>query len=293
MIIAWPNSDGSITLSQRQASGHVMPKVVSSPPRKASLLTSASFSNTSTTSITFSIPSLTGVNSSTNSTALIWAYSTQNPGSAAVDATILQHLASGNTKISLLATLDSSIPSTPGSTMNPIIGGGTTSGSGSGSGSGSSGTSGTSGGASAGGSTAFESNKNILIAHVVCGALATMAVLPIGILVPRIARGLTTSRWWFPVHAAMNGILGFGLIVAAFAIARANFHNHGGFNSTHRKLGLTLFILAILQTLLGLFTHYYQRTHRFQFSSGRGPSNYIHAFLGQVVVAIGFGTVWA
>ncbi|WVQ96841.1 hypothetical protein IAU59_003948 [Kwoniella sp. CBS 9459] len=294
MIITWPNSDGSITLSQRQASGHIMPRVVSNPSRKASLLTSASFSNTSTTSITFSIPSLTGVNSSTNSTALIWAYSTQNPGSAAVDATIQQHLASGNTKIALLATLDSSIPSAPGSTMDPISGntgssGGGSTGSGSGSGNGT-----VSGGGSVeGGIIESGSSKNILIAHVVCGALATMAVLPIGILVPRIARGLTTSRWWFPVHAALNGILGFGLIVAAFAIARANFHDHGGFNSTHRKLGLTLFILAIFQTLLGLFTHYYQRTHRFQLSSGRGPSNYIHVILGQVVVGIGFGTVWA
>ncbi|WVF69342.1 hypothetical protein IAT40_004118 [Kwoniella sp. CBS 6097] len=295
MIIAWPNSDGSITVSQRQASGHVMPKVVSSPPRKASLLTSASFSNTSTTSITFSIPSVTGANASTNSTALIWAYSTQNPGSAAVDATIQQHLASGNTKISLLATLDPTIPSTPGSTMNPLSGTGSGSTTNSGGGGSSGGTGGTSGGAGAGGGiiSEFGANKGILIAHVVCGALATMAILPIGILVPRIARGLTTSRWWFPVHAALNGILGFGLIVAAFAIARANFHDHGGFNSTHRKLGLTLFILAILQTHLGLFTHYYQRTHKFQFSNGRGPSNYIHVILGQIVVGIGFGTVWA
>ena len=37
MVILWPNSDGSVTLSQRSASGRFMPTVVSSPPRVASL----------------------------------------------------------------------------------------------------------------------------------------------------------------------------------------------------------------------------------------------------------------
>jgi hypothetical protein len=37
MVIMWPNSDGTITLSQRKASSEVEPKVDSSPPRVASL----------------------------------------------------------------------------------------------------------------------------------------------------------------------------------------------------------------------------------------------------------------
>ena len=37
MVILWPNSDGSVTLSQRSASGRFMPTVVSSPPRVASI----------------------------------------------------------------------------------------------------------------------------------------------------------------------------------------------------------------------------------------------------------------
>jgi hypothetical protein len=40
MVIMWPNTDGSITLSQRQASGHVQPTVVTSPPRVASKVAS-------------------------------------------------------------------------------------------------------------------------------------------------------------------------------------------------------------------------------------------------------------
>jgi hypothetical protein len=42
MVIMWPNSDGSITLSQRMSSAEVMPTVVSSPPRLATLSTSLS-----------------------------------------------------------------------------------------------------------------------------------------------------------------------------------------------------------------------------------------------------------
>jgi hypothetical protein len=73
-----------------------------------------------------------------------------------------------------------------------------------------------------------------MIAHVVVGALATMLFLPLGTLVPRFARGMTTKRWWFPVHSAVNGIIGFILVIAAFAIAMANFGDDGNFNTTHR-----------------------------------------------------------
>lgn len=40
MVIMWPNSDGSTTLSQRQASAEVMPTVVASPPRVAIMVAS-------------------------------------------------------------------------------------------------------------------------------------------------------------------------------------------------------------------------------------------------------------
>nr|XP_019045750.1 hypothetical protein I302_06141 [Kwoniella bestiolae CBS 10118]OCF24680.1 hypothetical protein I302_06141 [Kwoniella bestiolae CBS 10118] len=258
MIIAWPNSDGSITLSQRKTNNHVTPTVDSNPPRKATLLSSSSFSNTSTTSISFTLPS----NSNTNSTNLIWAYGNKNPGSSSASTSNLaQHLASGNTQISLLAN------SLPSPTTTNGNGNSTTS-----------------------NRPSSRTSKTVLIAHVACGGIATMAILPIGILIPRISRGLTMKRWWFPVHGALNGVLAFGLIVAAFGIARANFT--GGFNSTHRKLGLTLFILSIIQTLLGILTHWWQPKHRLQTKSGRGPVNFLHMLLGLVVVGIGFGTVW-
>jgi hypothetical protein len=37
MIIVWPHTGGNITLSQRQASGHVEPSVVANPVNVATL----------------------------------------------------------------------------------------------------------------------------------------------------------------------------------------------------------------------------------------------------------------
>ena len=41
MVIVWPNSDGSATLSQRTASGETMPTLDSSPDRVATLQSDA------------------------------------------------------------------------------------------------------------------------------------------------------------------------------------------------------------------------------------------------------------
>lgn len=64
-------------------------------------------------------------------------------------------------------------------------------------------------------------NHKALLAHAICGALAIMLFMPIGTLVPRLSRGISRSRWWFPTHAALNGLLAGGLVIAAFAIANS------------------------------------------------------------------------
>jgi hypothetical protein len=42
VVVLWPNSDGTFTLSQRTATGHELPSVDSSPARVATMLQSAS-----------------------------------------------------------------------------------------------------------------------------------------------------------------------------------------------------------------------------------------------------------
>ncbi|CAD6578761.1 MAG: hypothetical protein TREMPRED_002264 [Tremellales sp. Tagirdzhanova-0007] len=136
------------------------------------------------------------------------------------------------------------------------------------------------------------SKYQLQIAHAVCGALGTLLFLPIGILIPRISRGLTTHRWWFPAHSIVNGLLGFAFITAAFGIAVANFDVDGGISSTtHRQLGVTLFALMFAQIGLGIFTHWVKARQGFHFN-GRGPTNFLHMILGLVTVAIGWATTY-
>ena len=59
--------------------------------------------------------------------------------------------------------------------------------------------------------------------------------LPAGVVVPRIARGLTTSRWWFVVHAVVQGGIVVVLAIAGFSIAWAYFSY--GLDTPHRVSG--------------------------------------------------------
>jgi hypothetical protein len=42
VVVVWPNSDGTITLSQRKPTGHALPPVDPNPPRVATVEQSAS-----------------------------------------------------------------------------------------------------------------------------------------------------------------------------------------------------------------------------------------------------------
>ncbi|KAH8796232.1 hypothetical protein DL96DRAFT_1643983 [Flagelloscypha sp. PMI_526] len=86
MVIAWENSDKSITLSQRRGQGHDNPVVVDSPSYKATLLQTLSTTSGSQKSYAFSIPSVI-----TGKTSMIYAIGDLNPNSSSVNADIPQH----------------------------------------------------------------------------------------------------------------------------------------------------------------------------------------------------------
>ena len=89
MVILWSNSDGSISLSQRSAPGFVMPTVASSPPRVASLVAGAT-TTSGNHQYSFTVPA-----DSATMQDLIFAYGSQNPGSASLDATLTKHTDTG------------------------------------------------------------------------------------------------------------------------------------------------------------------------------------------------------
>ncbi len=49
----------------------------------------------------------------------------------------------------------------------------------------------------------------------------------------------------------------------------------------------------IIQVLLGIFVHWIKvKPHKFRTVSDRGPSNFIHMFIGVIIMLIGWATVW-
>ena len=56
---------------------------------------------------------------------------------------------------------------------------------------------------------------------------------------------------------------------------------------------MILVVGVILQIALGIFVHWYKAApHRFQATSGRGPSHFIHFILGVLIVIFGWATAW-
>ncbi|KAF7357930.1 CBD9-like protein [Mycena venus] len=90
MVIMWGNSNGSVTLSQRQA------------PTTLSETLSTTSGNSA---FVYTIPA----NSDTKQ-SLIYAFGTTNPGSSDPSATLQQHLDSGPTSLDLTKSLSSSTP---------------------------------------------------------------------------------------------------------------------------------------------------------------------------------------
>ncbi len=206
MVIMWPNSDGSITLSQRQASAEIMPTVVSNPPRTATLESSLSYLTGSNPKLVFSIPA-----PSTASNDIIWAFGTSNPGDSAVDASLTQHLNSGPTTLDLTKVLavGSQDPTSPAFKIEASTGGSGTSGS--------SGSSGTNSGSSSTPPPVAVSLPPLLpyekyiVAHAICCVIGFLGLLPLGAIVARWAR--TFSPVWFRIHWVIQFVLGAQLPV--------------------------------------------------------------------------------
>lgn len=231
------------------------------PPRQATLQEDACYSNSTGTSLTFTVPS-----NELNNTIVIWAMSRTRPDSMNVDAGLIQHTWHGGEMISF----EEEATETP---INTVIGYGT-----------SKATDPKTGGPSL-----------ALIAHVVCGVLVTMLVLPGGVVVPRITRGLTTTKSWFYFHMLNQGFFALALVCVNFGLGLSF---GGEIDSAHRKTGTALFVLVILQIVLGCFSHFYKPGHTvrnftFETKRGRGPSNFLHVVFGIITVAVGWSACWS
>jgi hypothetical protein len=63
--------------------------------------------------------------------------------------------------------------------------------------------------------------QKLLLVHAVIGGIATVILLPLGVIIPRLSKTFVGRVWWIPAHGVVNGLLAGGLIIAAWAIAQS------------------------------------------------------------------------
>jgi hypothetical protein len=130
-------------------------------------------------------------------------------------------------------------------------------------------------------------SQMMLRAHAIIMSLAFLLILPFGAIFVRITRTWIPGRFWFATHwifqwpfAGLLIAIGFGLAVR---VIQKDGKKH--FSTTHKKWGLALVILYIVQCCLGGIIHFIKEKNRIR----RPPQNYIHACLGLLIIG---GSFW-
>ncbi|KAI0779570.1 hypothetical protein C8Q74DRAFT_1198609 [Fomes fomentarius] len=246
MVIMWPNSDGTITLSQRSASGEVMPTLVSNPPRVAAVDAAASDLTASQPTLSFTIPD----DSSSTSQTLIWAFASSAPSSSSQSAPLQQHDDSGAISLSFSsdpnAVPSSSAPDTP---LLPY--------------------------------------QKMIVAHAILCTIGFLILLPAGALLARYARTFTSG--WFKGHWVFQLAIAGPIIVTgvALGIAAVSTAQAMHLNDDHKKWGVAIFVLYIVQCVLGEVIHRVKPTS-WTVRKKRPLQNYFHAILGLLVIGLSF-----
>lgn len=270
MVIMWANEDGSLVMSQREATAHSEPQVVSSPTRVATVRSDLSSLTGSAITFAFSMPS-----SGQTSEDMIYAFGRTKPNSNSVSADLAQHSTTGSFTLDLTGNVPDSSPTSTGSatgTATATLALPTQTG---GSGSGSL-------------NIPYTTAEKKLLAHGVLSALGFCFFLPIGVLQARFLRIWWPT--WFKTHWIVQAGLAGPFIVAGFALA-VNVVQEAGirhFNDTHTIIGLVLFLLYVCQALYGLIIHIVKNPYRRR----RPVQNYGHAILGLGVIALSLYQVW-
>ncbi|KAI0630134.1 hypothetical protein C8Q77DRAFT_244220 [Trametes polyzona] len=260
MVIMWPNSDGSITLSQRKAPSEVMPTVDSSPPRTATLDASASDLTGKLPKLSFTIPA---DSSSSTAQTIIWAFGNVKPDSAAVDATLIQHLESNPIQIDMSrAVSDADIVHLANPATDPNSSSGTV-------------------------DTPLLPFQKKIVAHGLLCTIGFLIMLPAGAILARYARTYTST--WFTGHWAFQFAFAGPVIIAGVALGISAVETAGAkhLDDDHKKWGIAIFVLYFVQIALGAVIHYVKPTS-WTVGKRRPLQNYFHAVLGLLIIALGF-----
>ncbi|QRW16278.1 cytochrome b561 domain-containing protein [Rhizoctonia solani] len=263
MVIMWANEDGTLVLSQREATAHAQPQVVSTPPRVAAIAPTSAHLRVGC--VFFILCSKLG------------AVLGEDDICICVSATLAQHSVTGSFTLNLAGTvpdspLISASPGGTGSVTTTTLAVPTQSG----------------GSGSDTLTIPYSAAERKLLAHGILSALGFCFFLPIGVLQARFLRIWWPT--WFKTHWIVQAGLAGPFIVAGFALA-VNVVQEAGmrhFNDKHTIIGLVLFLLYVCQALYGLIIHIVKDPYRRR----RPAQNYGHAILGLAIIALSLYQVW-
>ncbi|KAJ1569982.1 hypothetical protein HK096_007320, partial [Nowakowskiella sp. JEL0078] len=224
IVVAWPNKDGSVTISRRLVSGYQMPTYSSS--NTATLLSNESGIHTvngkSTFVAAFTRPKtqLSSLKaqyalSSSSTTSFIWAgHVSANPGSSDPSASITKHTSSTRREVSNVNLLKDAADSTEMTT-----------------------------------STA---NSQLMYAHAILLVISWGLLAPAGIIVARFFKN-ALGVWWFRLHWGLFGTATL-LTLVSFALIFVYVTQNGGshFFSIHAIFGIIFVVLVPVQFALGI-----------------------------------------
>ncbi|OCH92751.1 hypothetical protein OBBRIDRAFT_410087 [Obba rivulosa] len=111
-----------------------------------------------------------------------------------------------------------------------------------------------------------------------------LVCLPLGVLVARYFRTFT-RRWWFG-HTLIQFLVSGPIIIAGFVFGHQSTSRllTGHWDDPHKKIGLALLILYLIQLVIGLTVHYFKTPSLF--GGRRPPQNYFHALFGLAIIAL-------
>ncbi|KAI1790796.1 hypothetical protein LXA43DRAFT_1145135, partial [Ganoderma leucocontextum] len=272
MVILWQTVNGTVTLSQRQASGRVEPLPVTDPPRRATVALRDDTSQGVSTILAFDIPK----NNDTIQ-SLVWAFGVTAPV-ADPSAFIQQHLDAGTFSLDLskelhVASVSASAPTTSTrsgglattvdsapSQSSPVT------------------------------TSSLSRTDGLLVAHAALSAAGFLILLPLGTLVARWARVFTPR--WFTAHWFINVVLGIPLVCVGWALGPLAVAQRGRAHvvTPHQQIcGVALIVLYIFELALGTLVH----LRRPKDGKGHPPRNLAHVVLGLAVFGLSIYTVSA
>ncbi len=255
MYIAWVNSDGSVTLSNRYSRNENEPSASTALALPAiSRNTSATTSSGSGTTVIWTQSGFPTSSDKMNSVKMNWAMYSRGPSSSSPDASISQHSSTGRFSLDLTKAYDANSAQATTTTTSSAAGSGSN-------------------------ASGMTKRDMIVLAHLLVAIIAYLLIMPIGVFIGRFGR--TTLNNWFGKHRAVQS---FGILLAVVAMflgfgtiwAEDGEGEH--FGETHHKLGVFLTVVAVLQGILGQIGHKVFHAKRIRWQ------NYIHIVIGIVLL---------